>query len=292
MKAYKSLFRLYREQPMETVFAHFYPIDGDWDEPFKIVAAHTFDGVDAWSFQQPRFRAKHPSTQLPKLRNYLNYTFVRLLDLESEHPGEYFMQSADGAWICFNTGLQTPHGSDLLAIFQRYLPRVGGEQKPAADWVFKGCYAPNDRQYRDRFGTTFPDIAWYSTDSRDFTYDLSYHLDRDVFDHLFDQAKDRAGLSNSSDEVIRNYLHGALENLVPKIKRSYKIAVPVYYVEEKRMQLLLPFASASNANDVSAFLVERDDKDKVYKPKTVFDLDAAYFSARLITRPDREWLNP
>jgi len=208
------------------------------------------------------------------------------------HPGRYFQQSADNDWICFNTGLQTPHGSDLLAIFQRYQPRPFSEQKPAAHWVFKGCYAPNERQYREKFGTEFPDIAWYSLDSRDFIFNWSYDLEREVFDHLFDQAKDRAGLSNAPDEVVRNYLRGALENLVPKIKRSYKVAVPVYYVEEKRMQLLLPFASASNSNDVSAFLVERDDTMQVYRPKTIFDLDQAYFSARLITRPDPEWLNP
>jgi hypothetical protein len=292
MKAYRSLFKLYRDQPIEEVFAHFYAIDHDYDAPFKIVAAHTSDGADAWGFQQQRFRAKHPYTKFPKLRNYLNYTFVRLLDLEVTEPGRYFRRSADQEWICFNTGLQTPHGSDLLAIFQRYQPRGGADPTQAADWVFKGCYAPNDRQYRERFGTEFPDIAWYSADSRDFIFDLSYRLDREVFDHLFDQAKERAGLANAPDEVIRNYLRGALENLVPKIKRSYKVAVPVYFVEEKRMQLLLPFASASNASDVSAFLVERIDRDKIYKPKTVFDLDQAYFSARLITRPDREWLNP
>ena len=91
---------------------------------------------------------------------------------------------------------------------------------------------------------------------------------------------------------MRNYLRGAVENLVPKIVRNYKIAIPVYYVDEKRMQLLLPFVSASNTNDVSCFLVERDDVAHCYKLKTIFDLDQAYFSARLITRPDRDWLNP
>jgi hypothetical protein len=91
---------------------------------------------------------------------------------------------------------------------------------------------------------------------------------------------------------VRNYLRGAIENLIPKIRRNYKVAIPVYYVEEKRMQLLLPFVSASDASDVSCFLVERHDEDKTYRLKTIFDLDQAYFSARLITRPDRDWLNP
>jgi hypothetical protein len=160
------------------------------------------------------------------------------------------------------------------------------------DWVFKGCYAPNDRQYRDRLGTELPDLAWYSVDSRDYVFDARYRLERDVFDHLFERAKERAGLPNAPDEVVRNYLRGALENLVPKIRRNYKVAIPVWYVEEKRMQLLLPFVSASNSNDVSCFLVDRDDGTQTYQLKTIFDLDHAYFSARLITRPDKDWLNP
>ena len=87
-------------------------------------------------------------------------------------------------------------------------------------------------------------------------------------------------------------IRGALENLVPKIRRNYKVAIPVYYVEENRMQLLLPFMSASDANDVSCFLVDRDDDTRTYRLKTVYDLDQAYFAARLITRPDKEWLDP
>jgi hypothetical protein len=96
----------------------------------------------------------------------------------------------------------------------------------------------------------------------------------------------------ASDEVIWNYLRGALENLIPKIRRNYKVAIPVYYVEEKRMQLLLPFFSAGTTNDVSCFLVDRDDATRTYRMKTIFDLDQANFSARLITRPDKDWLDP
>lgn len=292
MKPYRSLFKLYKDQPPETAFAHFYPVNGDFDERFKLIAKSSLDGYDAWGFQQPRFKSKYPYSAVPKLRNYLNYTFVRLLELENLSPGTHFRESPDGEWVAFNTGLQHQHQSDMLAVFQRYQPLSGAPARVVPDWVFKGCYAPNDRQYRDRFGNDVPQIAWYSVDSRDFVFDVQYNLDREVFDHLFERAKERAGLPNASDEVVRNYLRGALENLVPKIRRNYKVAIPVYYVEEKRMQLLLPFVSASNSNDVSCFLVERHDEDKTYRLKTIFDLDQAYFSARLITRPDRDWLNP
>jgi Domain of unknown function (DUF3825) len=139
MKAYRSLFKLYRDQPPETVFAHFYPINGDFDEPFRRIARSSIDGFDAWGFHQPRFKSKHGFSEVPKLRNYLNYTFVRLVELESLSPGVYFRESRDGEWISFNTGLQNQHQSDLLAIFERYKPRPGAPERPVPDWVFKGC---------------------------------------------------------------------------------------------------------------------------------------------------------
>jgi hypothetical protein len=231
-------------------------------------------------------------TAVPKLKNYLNYTFKRLLELETASESYYFVYSSDKDRVAFNTGLQNQFGADMLAIFQRYKKRDGDVERPVPDWVYKGCCAPNDNHYRRYFGTNIPDIAWYSNDSRDYVFDTAYRLERDVFDHLFGRAKERAGLPNASDEVVRNYLRGALENLVPKIKRNYKVAIPVYYVEEKRMQLLLPFYAANDSNDVSCFLIDRDDNTHTYRLKTVFDLDQAYFSARLITRPDKEWLDP
>ncbi len=301
MKAYESLFKLYRDQNQGSVFAHFYPTKHpdsstpDYDAPFKAIASSTIDGYDSWTFHQTRFQDKYKSqTAVPKLKNYLNYTFVRLLNLEAGSAGQFVHTSKDGDWITFNTGLQNTFGVDLLMVFEKYKPRNSSEADKTVrpDWVYKACYASNDRQYRNLFGNSVPDIAWYSSDSRDFVFDASYSLDKDAFDHLFDRAKERAGLPNASDEVVRNYLRGAIENLVPKIRRNYKVAIPVYYVEEKRMQLLLPFVSASNTNDVSCFLVERDDTHKCYRLKTIFDLDQAYFAARLITRPDKEWLDP
>lgn len=299
MKVYSSLFKQFKDQSVESIFSHFYPAkiqtapeQLDFDAPFKSIAVLTVDGYDSWEFQQARFKTKYSRVAVPKLKNYLNYTFIRLNALEQNEPGKYFLLSSNGEWVCFNTGLQNPYGVDLLATFQKYQARDASNLQSRPDWVFKGCYASNDRQHRHYFGNETPDIAWYSTDSRDFIFDTSYLLDKDAFDHLFDRAKERAGLPSATDDAVRNYLRGAIENLVPKIRRNYKVAIPVYFVEEKRMQLLLPFVSASDPNDVSCFLVERDDTNRSYHLKTIFDLDQAYFSARLITRPDRDWLNP
>jgi len=295
---YKSLYKRYKDQPVDEVFAHFHPetdrLTGslDFDAPFKKIAAKTLEGPAAWDFTQPKFQSGHASKP-PKLRNYLLYTFIRLRDLEISDPGRYFTFSEDGFWVCFNTGLQDRHAADLYCIFQKYVPPANATQtKPVADWVYRGTATARETAYRSHFGTRLPVLAWYSNDSRDYIFNTDYTIDTDVFDHMFERAKDRSGLPDSaSDESVRNYLKGAIENLIPKIKRNYKTAIPMYFIEEKRMQLLLPFHS-TNGRDISCFLVERDDQNRVYKIKTILDMDQAYFAARLITRPDKEWLNP
>jgi Domain of unknown function (DUF3825) len=292
VKGYESLFTRHKNQLVGSAFAVFHAIPTssgpDYDEPYRQLARNTWDGFESWRFQQPRFVTRYKS-DVPKLKNYLDYTFVRLVDLEQSERGTYFKYSSDGNMVCFNTGLQNPHQSDLLATFKK---AKLNPSKPGCDWIYQGCYAPNDDGYRKFFPQEYHDIALYSKDSKDFVFDTSYQLQKDTFDHLVDRARDRAGLPNASDEGIKNYLRGTIESLVPKIKRNYKVAIPVFYVKEKRMQLLLPFPSASSKNEFSSFLVERDDSTKTYILKTIFDLDQAYFSARLITRPDQEWLNP
>lgn len=294
MKQYKSLFRRGRDQELDTVFAFFPPVDGDYDARFKELANDTSDGYPSWIFHQQRFIDKYSkTTSVPKLKNYLDYTFIRLQALEQNEPGKYFLFSADKSRVCFNTGLQNTNRSDLIATFQKATAKSSAPDKPFTEWVYRGCWTPIDYGYRNHFPQdAIPEFAWYSTDSKDYVFDTSYKLDYDIFDHMFVRAKERAGMPNASDEAVRIYLKGTLQDLVPKIKRNYKVAIPVYYVVERRMQLLLPFPSFSDKDEYAAFLVERDDPNQRYRIKTIFDLDQAYFSARLITRPDIEWLNP
>jgi hypothetical protein len=291
---YESLFTKGKEQDRKTAFGHFHPLKDsltgayDFDAPFLAIAEKTLEGKDAWYFTLPRFENRYRNKP-PKLRNYLQYTFTHLKELELGEPGNYIVKSADWNWACFNSGLQDKHSADLFCVFERY---NGANPDTCSDWVYKGTETARSPVFRQHFGLKLPKLAWYSNDSRDYVFNTEYALDTDIFEHMFDRAKERSGFPpDATDESVRNYLKGALENLIPKIRRNYKTAIPVYYVAERRMQLLLPFHS-SNGTDISCFLVERDDANQCYSIKTILDMDQAYFSARLITRPDKEWLNP
>jgi len=141
---YKTLYKRYKDQPVDEVFAHFHPekdpLTGnlDFDAPFKKIAAKTLEGAAAWEFTQPKFQNNYPNKP-PKLRNYLLYTFIRLRDLEIADPGKYFIVTDDQNWVCLNTGLQDRFAADLYAVFQKYAPPAAPAQvKPASDWVYRG----------------------------------------------------------------------------------------------------------------------------------------------------------
>lgn len=295
MKIYDSLFTQSKIQPKESAFAAFFPPaqrdfetpQERWDYPFKKIAERTSDGETAWGFVQEIYRSKYPATAYPKLRNYLNYTFLRLLFLEEEDGGNYFITSKDGKNICFNSGLQDQFGHDLLLSFSQF---NGDTDEPHSDWVYNGTITPGADTYVDKFGTGTPKLAWYTKDSRDYIFNLDYQFNEEFFDHILARAKTRAGMSQMSDEIIKCYLNGVLKNLIPKIQRNYKVAIPVYYVDARKMQLLLPFPTMDGTT--SAFLVDRDDERRRYTLKTILDMDQAYFAARLITRPDEDWLKP
>src|SRR5258708_25480414 len=176
MKNFESLFSKYKGQEFDSIFAFFPPILGDFDQIFKNIAENTIDGFDSWTFEQQRFKDRHRSSSVTKLKNYLNYTFVRLLDLEKADPGKYFKYSKDRSWICFNTGLQNDKESDLIATFQANKPPPGNPDRPIQNWVFSGCFAPNDSVFLRYFGTDVPDLACYSKDSLDSVFETSFKL--------------------------------------------------------------------------------------------------------------------
>lgn len=85
-------------------------------------------------------------------------------------------------------------------------------------------------------------------------------------------------------------IQGSIQILKEKVIRNYKIAIPHWY--RGAIQLLLPLNLTSEHEADLALVAEKDQESNLYRIKTALTMDMAYMDARLITRPDREWLNP
>ena len=86
----------------------------------------------------------------------------------------------------------------------------------------------------------------------------------------------------------------AIERSLKRVEWNYKTAIPTYYIEEREISVLLPLALGSKGKIDVALVCKHNYNPKKginnYVGKTILTLEMAYSNARLITRPDSDWL--
>lgn len=233
------------------------------------------------SMAQPEQWNYEGSEEKSILYNYLCYTYDRI-----KMEGKIEVLD-DGSAMCFNTGLLTEHGADIYAYF---IKNKNGNRREGQNWFlygFKQCSDSEMRQFKN-----FPEIADYFTTPSDFIYDKNRELYID-YDHIIDDNYDRfVGVGLQDKYMINGLLEHAVQRIVEKVKRNYKLAIPQYYTDkttgESKIQLLLPLFLKSNEVADLALVVDKGDYN--YVGKTILTLEWAYVNSRRIVRPDVDWL--
>lgn len=214
---------------------------------------------------------KNPLGKNPILENYVKHTFVKLYE-------ENKVIEQNG-YSVFNTGLVTDYQEEIYALFQ--INRRPGSIK----WYFIGWRKASDRDLI-KF-SNLPENANYFDNSSDLIYDTKIELRLNI-NHIIDDNLQRFPLSMQSMDKYQLgvLLQGTIDDAKRRIKRNYKTAVPQYYAG--RLQLLLPLCLTSKANADLALVIEKE--NGVYRASTCLTLDMAINNARLIAKPDDEWL--
>ncbi|HEY6169014.1 MAG TPA: DUF3825 domain-containing protein [Verrucomicrobiae bacterium] len=243
-----------------------------------------FPGYDAKidylaSLAQPEnWNYRHATSTHPNafLSSYLHYTFGRIQEQNK------IAISPTNSKACFNTGLVTANQEEIFAAF------VPHQSQDAQPWFFGGFFRESDRELLD-FGQ-LPQLATYVTDPADLLYDTRLPLRKNV-DHIIDDNKERFPepfRSMQDNYQLRIALDGAIAHSVRRIERNYRTAVPQFY--QGRIQLLLPLCMTNRTTADLALVVYR--QNDVYLASTCLTLDMAYNNARLLARPDSDWLDP
>lgn len=224
---------------------------------------------EQWDYKHTESRSKHPI-----LWNYLNHTFRRL------NYERKIVEEDD--YATFNTGLSTNNQEEIYAFFNT-------NKKPGADipWFFKGFRKESDRDLM-KF-SQLPECANYFDDPSELIYDTRLEL-RINYDHIIDENLERfpENLREASKHQLNILLQGAVEDAKKRVKRNYKTAIPQFYND--RIQLLLPLCLKEKQKADLALAVER--QNDIYRASTCLTLDMAFNNARLIAKPDDEWLRP
>ncbi len=256
-----------------------------------------------------RWQNQHlPSrSALPILDRYLVHTFMRAHDQQKVTIADQIS--------CFNTGLLTPAHEEIFGVFsisENYDPTqpISNTNKK---WFLKHWARSGDRVLTDLM--EFPPLVDYWNDPTHLIFDpklqVQLNLDHIVRDNLNRFPEELGGRVNSAGQptdlqddadddddaekttdaqtvplATRNALEGAMKHSVRLAQRSYRIAVPQFY--KGKIQLLLPLFLRSSEKPDLALTLERH--GGWYRAATVLYMDWAYSHARLLARPNSEWL--
>lgn len=255
----------------------------------------------------------------PILKRYFWYTFERLLIEDETHKDDPTWRKkilTNEKNAVFNTGLVDKLYEPIYAVFNRNL----NEANPVK-WVFWTFVKSDDKEHQiltRLFGTDLPLPAHYYNNTSELVYDIKKKIgtcnwkhfiekcDRLPIDFLRDnfsdfdytQPRDKEFYEKLAKAIfadkksmnrIKNRITDAINYAIKRVRWNFKTAIPIYYPGQKQISLLLPLALVDEDNVDVALVLEATDSD-AYIAHTILTLEMAYNDARLITRPDSDWL--
>ena len=207
------------------------------------------------------------------LKSYIMHTFERLYD-------EGKVIEAD-EYAVFNTGLFDVYYNPIYAYFVKNVNQ--GRQK----W------------YLDSFITEYqrvtigikeiPERANYFDNPSDLVFDTHLEIIAQ-YEHIFGdpENKERLPIAVKNSSMAYSLFNGALATAKRMLEANYKTAVPQFY--RGKIQLLVPICLQNqNVPDLALTCAKTDDGAS-YLGCTCLTLEMAYNNARLIAKPESNWL--
>ncbi len=235
---------------------------GDYDAKIEYLANMTDEN---WNF--------HGKTNNLILKNYLKYTTKKLED-------ENKIMTTDNYCI-INTGLFTPYYEPIYIYAEKNL------SDSKQDWWFKSFSTSYDL---GNLGITeLPERANYFQDPSQLVFDVNCKINVQ-FKHIYDDEDNRNRIPKEivNSKNIHSIFKGAIDTMVKKVTANYKIAVPQYF--NGKIQLLLPLCLVDESIPDLALVVTK--VNNVYQGHTCLTMEMAYNNARLIAKPESNWLVP
>lgn len=215
----------------------------------------------------------------PILENYINNTYKRIA---IEKKVAY---SRDLKYCCFDTGLMSKGQGET--VYMMFIENTN----PTVDcyWHYHKFFRQGEHEV-NKF-QQLPDMAFYWEEPSKLIYDTRKELVVNI-EHILSDNKCRfpEPYNTMPDYQLKLIVNGCIELTKNKLKRNYKIAVPQYFFSGNTIQLWIPLCLSAPDKADLAIVVE--DYGTMYRASTCLTLDMAINNARLLARPDRDWLNP
>lgn len=252
------------------------------------------------------------------LKSYINYTFFRILRQEK------IRIAPDGSFAAFNSGLVDRWYDDIYVCFE---PQLGSPEWRYCGLATLGNRGLRKKLIASI--NPLPERAEWFTSIDEILFDTKRELDSD-FEHIFldnlnrlpiewvtgqigNDALKKMGVDVEDTDIVdeddfydalidfvecdfsaftklRAGVNEAIELALKRVSWNYKAAIPSYYPKHDSMSFLLPLCLL-NPDRADAALVVELQESGVYQGVTILTMEMAYKDARLICRPDSDWLN-
>ena len=208
------------------------------------------------------------------LKNYLKYTFKKL-----QEEGKVIETDT---YCAFDTGLFSKYYEPIYA----YGEINKNTTENAAKWYFKGFKDTYELGSLDI--EKFPERADYFSDPVRLVFNWHLKVNKN-YKHILDDLNTSQRLPESiknSDRPLET-LKGVIDTAIQKVIANYKLAVPHYY--QNKIQLLVPLCFGKEEKPDVALVLDLM-KNGYYQATTCLSMEMAYMDARLIAKPESNWL--
>ena len=276
-----------------------------------------------WSFKE------NPSDDdFPILKSYINYTFAKawqdkliLLSIDGRYSvfnTGLVNRNYQYIYILFekNIGLKPwkfvmfcipgiKHGGRLLADNFNRLPKPVRYFSKISDisYIISEEKTPDEQVpdlQPDHYFIDHPDRLphCFLVDGCRKSSKLTELLNIDINNFTEKEKKEywhKIGDEITSDPDVYDDLESAFRSAVRKtvmrVSWNYRTAIPVYFPSYNKMSILLPLAFNTKRIAEVALVVEYNSTSKKYTAPTILTLPVAYSNARLVCKPESDWLN-
>lgn len=110
-------------------------------------------------------------------------------------------------------------------------------------------------------------------------------------DNYWRQLGEKIALDADVYDDLESAFRSAVRKAVMRVSWNYRTAIPVYFPSYNKMSILLPISFNSQSEAEIALVVEYNRTSQKYTAPTILTLPVAYSNARLVCKPESEWLN-
>lgn len=227
--------------------------------------------AENWRYHNPKHSGRKIDESVSVLYQYIMHTFTKAKD------DDKIVYSDENA--IFNTGLLTRNGEEIFMLFQKNI------YENTFEWFFKSFYKESAHEIPQSLRSKLPThVDYFADNPADAYFDSSLTI-HGSFDHIIDDNYDRLPevLHTLPKNMVIDFLNGSKEIMRKRILRNNRLVIPQYY--NKRIMYLVPLKIGEETIPLA---IEKH--EDTYKINTILTNGMAYCNARLIMKPESNWL--